>query len=1479
MGIVTSVSLGDLVWYDANRDGVYDEATETGVADVAVRLLDADGNPVKDADGMDVGTTPTDEFGRYLFSNLIVGTYKVEFTLPDGYRWTKPNVLTLGDTLDSDVTFTNTDDATAMTGTRFVSALAPVTDTDPSMHRRTATDPSFDAGIWYPFALGDIVWYDLDRNGQQDTGEKPVVGAVAHLLMDDGTGTFIDAKNADGAKVADYTTKANGLYVFDNLLPGKYKVVFTHNQANYLWTAPNAIPLVDAIDSDAVFATANSDATASTGVIDIGVGLGNTRPIMGADATTYGAIIAAFIDPTNDAGIWTPLAVGNYVWNDVNHDGIQGDPAAEPPVENVVVTLLDKNGNPAKDADGNDVAPTKTDATGFYVFANLLPGEYTIQFSDWPDGYAPTVKSSTGSTLTNDSNPDTTGLTPVFTLAPTGGQMVPNTDPAITASAINPTIDMGIFRAVSLGDVVWYDSNRDGIFDPDAENGVEGVAVHLLHGDGTPVLVGGAPLTTTTDADGRYSFTNLASLEYIVQFVLPNGYEWTKSNVETSGDLLDSDVIYDSTTQLSAKTAKKLVTDIAPVTDDDTSATARNVTDPGFDAGIWIPLAIGDYVWFDLNRNGVQDAGEKQVPNVTVELFGANGTDAVTDADGDPVGSTMTDENGLYLFDNLLPGEYVVKFTHAEADYRWTNPNAAGVTDATDSDAIATSDTVAATVVISLAFDSTNVVPTADNGVDYGKPMRATFIDPTNDAGIWMPVAVGDYVWFDTNHDGVQALTGEDPVADVTVTLTDKNGNPVKDADGNDVVPTQTDSAGWYVFDNLLPGEYKITFSTLPAGAVPTTQAAGTDDGLDSNPDPTTLMTPVFTLAPSGGNMVANTKADVTAPMIDPTIDMGIWIPVSIGDYVWYDIDHDGVQETGEAPIGGVKVTLLDKDGNPVTDADGAVVATATTDAKGHYVFDNLLPGEYRVKFVAAVGYIPTLQAAGADGAIDSNPDATGVTPVFTVAADGTLVRDTVAADGTTVATRIDPTIDAGFWAPLAVGNYVWFDLDHDGVQEAGEKPVEGVTVELLNADGTPATDANGDPVPAATTDASGHYVFDNLIGGQYKVKFSNLPAGYEFTKQAGTSAAGDSNPDTTGVSAVFTLSVTSANVRAVEATDGTTAATMIDPTIDAGIWMPLAIGDYVWFDNNADGIQDSDEDPIADVTVELLDKDGKVLATTTTDADGHYVFDGLAAGDYKLRFGGWPVGYELTRTGSGTDANDSNPDPTTHTTELITLAPNAENTRDVTAADGTAKAAQINPTIDAGIWQPLAVGTKVWIDTDKDGVQDANEPGIAGVTVKLFNSDGTPVVDGYGKPVAAVTTDANGNYLFDNLLPGEYYMEFTPPSGYTFTDQGAAAGGSTGDSNAGTTGRTPIFELKTTAPNVKPGTTADGTHLVDITIDAGLVKKTAGTGGSGTKPPTTKPPVTGASPLPFVLFGAALVGIGVLLTFVNRRRRGLIRL
>ncbi|MCB0114171.1 MAG: DUF11 domain-containing protein, partial [Caldilineaceae bacterium] len=129
-----------------------------------------------------------------------------------------------------------------------------------------------------------------------------------------------------------------------------------------------------------------------------------------------------------------------------------------------------------------------------------------------------------------------------------------------------------------------------------------------------------------------------------------------------------------------------------------------------------------------------------------------------------------------------------------------------------------------------------------------------------------------------------------------------------------------------------------------------------------------------------------------------------------------------------------------------------------------------------------------------------------------------------------------------------------------------------------------------------------GIYTFTNLVPGTYTVTV-DVPAGYIVSPQdSGSDDAADSDIDTGGVATPVTL-VSGEN----------------NPTIDAGLYQLVNVGDTVWFDYNGDGIDTADEPGISGVTVNLLDSLGNVISTTVTGPDGMYLFPDLPPGTYTV--------------------------------------------------------------------------------------------------------------------------------------------------------------------------------------------------------------------------------------------------------------------
>jgi uncharacterized repeat protein (TIGR01451 family) len=665
-------------------------------------------------------------------------------------------------------------------------------------------------------------------------------------------------------------------------------------------------------------------------------------------------------------------------------------------------------------------------------------------------------------------------------------------------------------------------------------------------------------------------------------------------------------------------------------------------------------------------------------PNYTVQLLTAGGT-PLTDNDGDGILDT-----GI-----LTPGQtssFILRVT----------PNAG----ATGPDN---------TTVTGTSFMDRRVAP-ATFATRAQSVVKTTTIPVAT-------AAIGDTVFSDLNGNGIQDV-GEPGFAGVTVTL--------QDAGGATVATTTTNATGNYQFTGLTAQTYTVTI-TPPAGFTTTT----------TNP---------LTVPLASGQTVT-------------TADFGLRATGIIGDTVFNDFDGDGIQDPGEPGIGGVTVTLTDASGVP---------RTVITDANGNYQFQNVPPGAFTVTVTPPANFANT-------------------TP-------GTRT-------GTLIPGGVDLDQDFGLrLIPGTIGDTVFNDLDGDGVQDAGEPGIGGVTLTLTG------TDANGQPVTqTTTTNAAGNYSFTTLPG-TYTVT-ATPPAGTTATTPnpitniilgpggniptvdfgftlipgqvgdrvfddfngngvqdanepgllgvtvtlTGTDVLGNpvtltTTTDATGTyrftgvpassAAGYTVTITPPAGYTELTTPGGATQTFPFPagssldTVDFGLRRPPAtIGNVVFSDPNNNGVQDGGEPGLSGATLTLRDPAGNIVATTTTDATGNYRFTNVPPGTYSVTATP-PAGFGGTT-----------PNPQTVT---------------VTAG-------QVLTTANFGLRQlPGSITGNIFSDQNGSGVRDPNEPGVPGIVLTLLDAN--------GNVVATTVADVNGNYAFLGVPPGSYTVRITPPPGLTLT-------------------------------------------------------------------------------------------------------------
>ena len=1127
------IQIGNRVWSDTNGDGIQDAGEPSTAFNGLTVTLRSPGIDGTYGNGDDqTWTTTVDANGNYYFDNSNVTTtdnrrpatwtgvsgilpgydYRLEITTPAGFQLTKTNAA--NNTLN-----TIDNDAAAVGATAIIAIV-----------NTSKTDHNYDFGFKPLATLGDKVWLDNGAGGGTandgiQNGTEPGVAGITITLF-----------NSSGAVIATTTTDAYGNYLFNNLAPGNYSLAFTL-PPNYTFTQQNTTA-----------GDGSGTATDSDPITTAGANFGHTRTI---------TLTAGQIQLNADAGLIfnTPpvtQSIGDKVWLDTgggvpanSGNGVQD--ANEPGIAGVTVTLYDNT--------GATIATTVTDANGNYLFTNVAVGSnYRVGFT-LPVGMVFTVQSGVVSGTTN-SDVNTSGVN--------FGKSLPFN----IVSGDNLTyIDAGILPQstanASLGDRVWEDTNHDGVQDPN-EPGIGGVTVNLLDAGGNPILSGGLPVTTKTDAYGYYMFTNLAPATYVVEFIKPVGYTISPRYAATASLATNSDIFSNG----------RSGTFPLQMGDRNTSV----------DAGMYKTapagtLKLGDKVWNDLNEDGIQGATEPGAMGITVQLY-QNGADGLPGTTDDVlIATTSTDVNGSYIFINLAASagattNYNVQFSNLPNGYGFTALNVSGSTAANDNDANSNGRTGS----YNLVADNLTVDGGIAQGASSGKG------------------SIGNRVWYDLDNNGRQDA-GELGVSGITVTLQkDINGDGIfSGAAELSFATTTTNGIGEYTFEDLDAGSYKVVFGfgNMQAGyKISPKDAAVANDGTDSDGDNAgTTIVAGTTISTTGVYALAQGEDNLT-------VDLGIVPPASrntLGDYVWYDANSDGLQ-AGEQGMQGIMVTLLDASGNPV-DGDavtaGVQPVTAVTDVNGQYLFTGLADGTYSVGFSnLPAGFDFTSKSAlndltGSDADLVSGKTAT--------------VTLNYATGGTS---RDNRSLDAGLISTRAVlGNYVWLDANGDGIQDASEAGIAGVTVILYASNGTTV-------LSSTITDQNGKYLFSNLAAGSYVVGFSTLPSNLGFTQQNtpgdnGNNTNSDADP-ITGKSAVIVLS-----------------AGEVDLTIDAGVRpTPTAtVGDYVWSDLNSDGIQDPGEPGIGGIIVTLYNSLAQPIGSAITDGNGYYLITNVppGAGYYEV--------------------------------------------------------------------------------------------------------------------------------------------------------------------------------------------------------------------------------------------------------------------
>ncbi|RRD61881.1 DUF11 domain-containing protein [Leucobacter sp. OH1287] len=655
-------------------------------------------------------------------------------------------------------------------------------------------------------------------------------------------------------------------------------------------------------------------------------------------------------------------------------------------------------------------------------------------------------------------------------------------------------------------------------------------------------------------------------------------------------------------------------------------------------------VSVGDYVWWDVNRNGLQDAGEAPAAGVEVKITNnKNGTSK----------TTTTNAAGFYSFTDLEGGTSHTIQWKRPAGTTFTLPTVGGL-HGTTHDIDSNADPVTGQVDFTTPGTGNNSATAPDN--------------PTKDTGLLKlnlrldkqltsasTVKPGDTVTFDlipSNDGPVNALPGWfiTDVLPPELTLQSISGNNYG-CSGHTCVSQVALPAGG-------TGDKVTVTATVNAGVsgeIKNVAYVGSADG--ETPETNPLGTPPLN----------TTNTDRTPTDNDDQVFLNAQKTlVSVGDYVWWDVNRNGLQDAGEAPVAGVEVKIYD--------SKDKLLNTTRTNDKGFFSFTDLAAGErHTIEWVKPAGTTFTTQMVdGLNGNThdrDSNPDPQ----------TGKVSFDTPTSGNNSATNPDNPTKDAGL---LQLNLVLKKELTSDAVV----KPGDTVTFKL--------TPSNDGPVNAL----AGWSVTDVLPQGLTLVEISG--EGYNCTgatcvADAPLAAGSTGKPITVKATVDAAFEGVLKNVAYVEPKAGETpetnplgekptTATDTDQTStdnDAQAQVTsqkqrVSVGDYVWWDANRNGAQDAKETPVAGVAVKLYDASGALVKETVTNDKGFYSFTDLVSGDkYTIEFIA-PEKSQFTTQNSGSDdAADSDADVATG---KVTFTAPANGKNSATTPD--------DPTIDAGL-------------------------------------------------------------------------------------------------------------------------------------------------------------------------------------------------
>ncbi len=1305
-----TLSISGMLFNDTNGNGTKDEGEE-GLGKITLKLIRPDGS--EDA-------YETKDDGSFEFNHLEPGDYRLTIDEPDGWIITMPKEGFV------DIPLSKSDFKDVLLG----------------MQSSTAKK----------FKIYGTVFNDRNRDGK--------------IMKGLGLGGWdVELKRPDGSTLVT-TSASNGEYEFNSLSPGKYKVTAVKKKG---WKEYSANPVpVDFKDADhKVDIGFIGDLTIS------GVKYNDTNGDGSWDRRTLGGLLPEELSnepglfdwrikikgPGGESGTSTEpsgwyefdeLEPGEYT---LTEEQQQGWVQTAPKSVSYKVTIKDddrddldfgnrgalsingtkfndRNGNGIKDVDepgienwqiiltrpGGIQETASTDQNGGYKFEHLEPGEYKVEESPMT-GWAQTYPNG--------------GAAHKFTLT--------------TNNAKN--VDFGNQGIREISGTKYYDKNNNGILDPDDER-LDNWNIQLEAPDGKVLAK-----TTTSDGTnsrrGTYSFTKLAPGKYVVREEVKSGWKPVDPNNGVHTVDLDPSIDSDNIDFINAGS-----------------------------------LSISGVKFNDSNGDGFRDYTEQGLGNWTIILEQPEGT---------KIAQTVTKEDGSYRFESLVPGIYYlreVRKPYWNPTAPRVNPTQEVILTDRDNSSVDFGNrielpgggrkyTISGVKFYDLNGDG------IQNGNEPALPdftIRLTMPDGTtrdtttsSDGSYWFKdLDPGRYLIAEAPPIGWLQTTGGGffDVVDGSITNVDFGNNGAlvitgikfDDINGNGTLdPGEQGLPGWDIY---------LQFPAFNTLASTTTRAGGVYSFNNLGPGTYYVMENIQ--RQNGWKQTAGPYK------LDITVENGGAFGVNFGNQgirkisgvKFYDRNNNGVMDSGERGLPGWTINLE----RPLE----TVIRTTTTGRDGSYKFENLEPWTFWLSEVRQPGWsqitpspLPptngivavnltegdatsinfgnrgTLSISGTkfndrNGNRIREPSEEGLGGWFIDLIDGSsgqlLERNITSPDGSysfvnqtpgtyivrerqksgwrqtapkgrswnvTLTTRDAAGMDFGNQGALSINGTKFNDTNGNGVQDMGEKGLSGWTIVLEQA---------GQVLKNNITNASGAYIFANLPPGVYNL--SEKPKiGWSQTapRKSGENNAGN-------VGAIATADTNSGNYTKV--LQGFNAI-----GVDFGNRGALSINGTEFNDANGNGVWDVDENGMAGWIINLEQPIGKVVANTTSDDHGSYIFDHLAPGSYFVRQVSKP-GWNLTA-------------PKVQPLSINLVSHNISG-------------------VDFGNRGIRSISGTKFNDSNGNGIKDTNEKGLAGWTIHLVAENSTLK--------ATNITGPSGAYRFDHLPSGSYRLSEIPQHGWNQT-------------------------------------------------------------------------------------------------------------